>query len=655
MIDISIKHIKKAFEEGNDILDDLSFDVNEGEKVGLLGKNGAGKTTLLRIITGEMTPDEGTILLPAFKKIGLISQIPVYQPHFTVDDVMQTAFYQLKTIRAEMENLEKSMAGGETAGCNSGESAAGLLRTYDSLAYEYERLGGYNTEYETNRVANGLRIPAEQRGQRFDSLSGGEKTRINLARLILENTDILLLDEPTNHLDMRATEWLEEFMGKYKGTALIISHDRYFLDKTIDRAVEINEGKAEFYSGNYSFYVAEKQRRFDEKLERYEREQAEAKRLRDAAARLHQWGTGNEMLMKKSRSVLKRAERAIQTDKPVKDKSISTRFVEKEFRGDEVLVIRNLIKSYGGRKLFDIAEAEVRGGERIAVIGDNGTGKTTLAKIVVGEEKPDSGVIRQGPSVKTAYLPQIVSFDHPRRSLLDTLIFEQELSPQMARNRLGAFMFSGEDVFKLVGDLSGGEKSRLRLCILMNGQINLLILDEPTNHLDLPSREWIENAIGDYSETLVFISHDRYFINRFATRVWDIEDGVFTDFVGSYSEYRAYKEKNYAVADKPGPGDGDKRKAPGADAITSDAVGKATAVRIRGEPGKRVSDMQKELRRLEREIEKQEAQLDEVKLLKDEFFADYEKLMALDDRESEILGQINELYEAWEDCNAAIS
>ena len=640
MIDISIKNIKKAFEEGNDILDDLSFDVNEGEKIGLLGKNGAGKTTLLRLITNEMSPDEGTITLPAFKKTGLISQIPVYPAHFTAEDVMQAAFDNLKTIKAEMEKLEAGMAGmagmpGEQAGSAVQGTSSGLLREYDSLAYEYDRLGGYSTDYEMNRVANGLRIPDSQRTQRFDSLSGGEKTRINLARLILENTDILLLDEPTNHLDMRATEWLEEFLAKYKGTALIISHDRYFLDRTISRAIEINSGKADFYSGNYSFYVTEKQRRYDEQLERYEREQAEAKRLRDAAARLHQWGTGNEMLMKKSRSVLKRAERAVQTEKPVKDKTMNSKFSEREFRGDEVIVIRNLVKSYGSKKLFDIQEIDVHGGERIAVIGDNGTGKTTLAKLITGEEKADSGIVRQGPAVKPAYLPQIVAFDHPRRSIIDTLIYEQDLSPQMARNRLGAFMFSGEDVFKLVGDLSGGEKSRLRLCMLMNGKINLLILDEPTNHLDLPSREWIEDALSGYGETLIFISHDRYFINRFATRVWDIEDGVLTDFNGTYSEYRKFKEQ-----------------ASGAGGQIQGAAGKNTengrrrqSVRIRE------ADVQKELRRLEREIEKQESLLDEVKQQKEEFSADYEKLMSLDEREQGVLEQLNELYELWEHNN----
>ena len=647
MIDISIKNIKKAFEEGNDILDDLSFDINEGERVGLLGKNGAGKTTLLRLITGELSPDEGTITMPAFKKTGLISQIPVFPEHFTADDVMQAAFESLKTIKTEMENLERSMADNGTPD---------MLKTYDGLAFEYERLGGYNTEYEMNRVANGLRIPQEQRAQKFESLSGGEKTRVNLARLILENTDILLLDEPTNHLDMRATEWLEDFLGKYKGTALIISHDRYFLDKTINRAIEINAGKADHYSGNYSYYVVEKQRRYEEQLEKYEREQAEAKRLRESAARLHQWGTGNEMLMKKSKAILKRAERVTQTDKPSKDKAMHAKFGEREFRGDEALVIRGLVKSYGERKLFDIQEIEVHGGERIAIIGDNGTGKTTLAKMIIGEEKPDSGIVRPGPSVKCAYLPQIVRFEHTRRTILDTLIYSQDVSPQMARNRLGAFMFSGEDVFKQVGDLSGGEKSRLRLCMLMNGKINLLILDEPTNHLDLPSREWIEDAVGEYGETLIFISHDRYFIERFATRVWNIEDGDLTDFKGSYSEYRKFREQGGRVYDAQGTGVRDQ----GSDGVVRRNAelrmqNAELGSREQGSEGKtakikkkKPADVPKEIRRLEREIEKLEIELDELEQQKNEHSSNYEKLLELDALEAQTVSALGELYEQWE-------
>ena len=648
MIDISVQNVKKAFEEGNDVIDGLSFEVNEGERVGLLGKNGAGKTTLLRLITGELTSDEGVIIVPAYKKLGLISQIPEFPGGYTAEDVLRTAFDRLKSIKAEMEELEKIMAE---------RDSADVLKAYDSLAFEYERSGGYNTEFELNRVANGLRIPRTQREQLFESLSGGERTRVNLARLILENTEILLLDEPTNHLDLRATMWLEEFLGRFKGTALIISHDRYFLDKTISRAIEISAGKAEFYSGNYSFYVQEKQRRYDEQLEKYEREQKEVKRLQDAADRLYQWGTGNKNLMKKSFAIQTRAKRAAQTSRPDADKSMRVNFSEREFRGDEVIVIRGLKKSFGERRLIDIDELDVHGGERIAVIGDNGTGKTTLVRMIMDEEKPDSGVVRRGLSVKPAYLQQIVTFDHPRRTIMDTLIYEQNLSTQAARNRLGAFMFSGEDVFKQVGDLSGGEKSRLRLCLLMNGEINLLILDEPTNHLDLPSREWIEDAVGKYGETLIFISHDRYFIDRFATRVWELEDGAFTDFTGTYQEYQAFKERRLERGDRRDAANTEGRmQSAEAEQRGSSAAGKPLrqtgADRASGTAAQRAkkkpADTLKETRRLEREIEKLENELDTVKREREEFSSDYEKLMELDRREYEIDELLESLLKEWE-------
>jgi ATPase subunit of ABC transporter with duplicated ATPase domains len=528
-------------------------------------------------------------------------------------------------MKTEMERLEEQM---------SLEAASELLKNYDSLAYEYERLGGYTMETELNRVVNGLQIPHSQRAQRFDTLSGGEKTRINLARLILEKTEILLLDEPTNHLDLNATIWLEDYLIKFKGTVLVISHDRYFLDRTIHRVVEINAGKADFYSGNYSFYVQEKQRRYEEQLEKYEREQAESKRLHAAADKLYQWGTGNSQLMKKSFAVRTRAERALKTDRPDRDKTMRARFSEKEFRGDEALVIKGLSKSFDGKKLFEIDELLVQGGERIAVVGDNGTGKTTLINIIMGELEPDTGFARRGPSIKPAYLPQIIHFNNPNRSLMDTLIYEQNDSPQSARNRLGAYLFSGEDVFKWVGDLSGGEKSRLRLCMLMKGDINLLILDEPTNHLDLASREWIEDAVSKYDETLIFISHDRYFINRFATRIWELENGVFTDFEGTYEKYAEYKAAGSSKANLP------KSK-------------KEPAVKSRNKI--KPSEVQKELRRLEREIEKLELEIYDIELQREEHSSDYEKLLELDDQERLVNRQLDELLEEWENLANGMS
>ncbi|MFR6186794.1 MAG: ribosomal protection-like ABC-F family protein [Lawsonibacter sp.] len=538
MIDISVSNLVKEFEVGTKILDGLTFQVDTGERVGLLGPNGCGKTTLLRILTGAMDYDEGEVMIAPGKRMGLISQIPVYPEGYTVEDVLATAFEPLRKMEDELARLTREMASG---------TDPALMSRYDKLTTAYEAAGGYETDTRINKVCNGLSIPQAMREQLFESLSGGEKTRVNLARLILEDTDILLLDEPTNHLDLRATEWLEEYLGKFKGTVLTVSHDRYFLDQVVDRIIEIQEGRAEFYQGSYSFYAVEKERRYEEKLKQYEKEQAKIEQLEKAAEQMRVWAySGMDKTFKRVKSMEKRIERMRVTDRPKKERKMEVRFGEREFRGDEVLTIKGLTKGFGGRTLFSGLGLEVAGGERIALIGDNGSGKTTLLKMILGEEAPDGGKVRMGPTVKVGYLPQYVHFDHPERSLVDTLIYAQDCTAQSARNRLAAFKFRGEDVFKPVSALSGGEQSRLRLCMLMDEKINLLVLDEPTNHLDIQSREWIEEAVEEYEGNLLFVSHDRYFIDRFASRIWLLENGQITDFRGTYQEFQAARARGAA-------------------------------------------------------------------------------------------------------------
>ena len=378
------------------------------------------------------------------------------------------------------------------------------MARYDKLTAAFELGGGYDTETRLNKVCNGLGIGADMRSRPFDALSGGEKTRINLARLILEDTDILLLDEPTNHLDLNATEWLEGYLERFKGTVLAISHDRWFLDKVVRRVVEIQDGRAELYSGNYSFYVEEKERRYQERLKQYEKEQAKIAQLEAAAEQMRLWAfKGNDKQYKRAINMERRIERMRTTDRPTKERKMATRFGEREFHGDEALAVTELKKSFGERILFDHINLEVAGGERIALLGDNGTGKSTFIKLIMGEEAPDSGSIYLGPSIRVGYLPQIIHFDRPDRNLVDTMLYAQDCSTQEARDRLAAFKFRGEDVFKAVSALSGGEQSRLRLCML--------------------------------------VSHDRYFIEKFATRVWMLENGQITDFQGTYTEFRAFR------------------------------------------------------------------------------------------------------------------
>ena len=458
MIDISVKDLVKSFDSERNVLDGISFDVQAGERVGLLGKNGAGKTTLFKILTGELDYNSGEIAFAAGKKVGLISQIPVYPEGYTVEDVLRTAFRQLECIKEQMQALEARM---------TDHTPQDVLQRYDELLNRYTAGGGYDTDTETDKICNGLAITAAQRGQAFASLSGGEKTRVNLARLLLEKTEILLLDEPTNHLDMNSVEWLEDYIEKFKGTVLTISHDRYFLDRVVSRIVEIHDGKAEFYSGNYSFYVQEKQARFELQLKQYEKEQAKLGQLGFTLERMKGWGINNRTLYRRAMSIQHRMERIEKTDRPTKDKTMRARFNQRDFFGDEVLSIKNLSKTFDGRTLFSDVELEMGGGERVALLGDNGTGKTTFLKMLLGEETGE-GKIKFGPSVKWAYLPQVIHFDHPERTLLDTMLYEKNCSVQTARDRLGAFLFEGDDVYKTVGKLSGGEQSRLRLCMLMD-------------------------------------------------------------------------------------------------------------------------------------------------------------------------------------------
>lgn len=618
MIDIAVKGVKKAFEEDKEILKGITFDINEGERVGLLGKNGAGKTTLFRIITGAMECDSGEVVLGTRRRIGLIDQIPVYPPHYTAEDVLKTAHGRVYAVQERLEALRREMAAGGTAS----------EKEYDALTAELEALGGYDIDYERTKVANGLSIPPEMRARLFSQLSGGEKTRVNLARLILEKTDILLLDEPTNHLDMNSVEWLEDYLVKFKGTVLTVSHDRYFLDRVVQRVIEISDGRAEFYSGNYSFFVQEKAARRALQLERWEREQKEAKRLEAAADKLYQWGTGNSRLMHKAQAMYTRAERAVKTDRPDRERRIRAGFSEKEFVGDELMVIKGVSKSFGERRLFENADLLVRGGERIALIGDNGTGKSTFLNMITGRETPDSGIIKKGPTVKTAYLEQQIHFADTERSAYDTVLYETNCTPQQARDRLGAFNFSGEDAFKYVSAMSGGELCRLRLCILMKEDINLLILDEPTNHLDISSREWMEQALEDYSEALLFVSHDRYFISRFATRIWELEDGRIRDYPCSFEKYREKKERERRT----------EKAAPR-------RPEKSTAAPERRKNTSKSNE--KKLAALEREIKAAE---DKIKAIDGEmelYGSDYEKLSVLFADKAALEESVGALYEQW--------
>lgn len=618
MIDIQVKNLTKFFVIGENLLDGLSFDIQEGERVAILGRNGCGKTTLFKILTGEMDYDEGEVYVNPNKKLGLISQIPKFPDGYTVEDVLRSAYRELEQIRRKMERLEKEMASGDET----------VLRQYDDLSNRFTTGGGYEMDVEVDKICNGLGITPQQRSQDFASLSGGEKTRMNLARLLLEKTDILLLDEPTNHLDLHSVEWLEEYIRGFKGTVLAISHDRFFLDQVAQRIIEISDGHAEFYSGNYSFYIDEKQARFDLQMKQYQQEQAKLKQLGYTLERMKGWGINNRTLYRRAMSIQHRMERIERTKRPTKDKTMKASFGEKDFSGDVVFTVKHMEKHFGSRELFSNVDLRVEGGERIAILGDNGTGKSTFLKCLMGEED-FTGKIQFGPTVKWGYLPQIIHFDHPERTLYDTMLYEKNCTPQTARDRLGMFLFSGEDVFKTVGTLSGGEQSRLRLCMLMDEKINLLILDEPTNHLDIASREWVEAAIEEFEGALLFVSHDRYFIEKFAERIWELEDGTIRDYPCGYAKYRSMKE--FEKLSKPAPAAPVKEK--------------------KEKPKGGTKDAEKLVRKLEREIQKQEQTIADLDTSIEAAAADYQELTRLLGEKEAAEGVLMDLMEQWEQAS----
>ncbi len=536
MPEISLNNIHKYYGAVH-VLKGLSLDVPDGAKIGIVGGNGSGKTTLFRVISGQETfeKDKGSLHIAKNRRIGLLDQLPQHPEGTLVRDVLHASFADLLDLKRRLDELAQHLTEGEEQ-----------VRRFGSLQSEFEHRGGYELEHRLNRVATGLNIPQEMMEQPFAKLSGGEKTRVSLAQIILRETDILLLDEPTNHLDIQSVEWLEEFLEDYRGTVLIISHDRYFLDQVATYMFEIEDGKGQLYPGNYSAFSALREQHRTEALAHYENEQKKIRQLEVAAKRLHDWANRKDSpkFHRQAFNIEKRIERMQRdgTEKPKTEKEMKNRFLEEAYRGDEVLAVKHLVKRFGERNVLDGVEFTLYGGERMALLGPNGCGKTTLLRTLLSELSPEDGAVRIGPSIKPGYLPQEIQFEEPWRSVMDTIRYAKPMDEQKARNLLAGFRFTGEDVFKIVSSLSGGEKSRLKLCLLMQTDVNLLILDEPTNHLDLPSREWIEESLEAFSGTLLFVSHDRYFIRRFANRIAEMENGIVRTYQFDYAGYRAWKE-----------------------------------------------------------------------------------------------------------------
>ena len=561
MIELSINNLMK-FYGANKIFENITFDIKTGERVGLIGKNGCGKTTLMKIIMGryldntqpgsqdteganrvnglpflqENTEDSqgGEINLRKGCKVGYLNQIPIYNENTKSLDVIRMAFSNVFEIKSKMNELEYQL------GSLDGDTLERAVRSYGRLSEQYKLEGGYELETKINKITEGLKITDSLKGMFFSQLSGGEKTRVILAKILLEEPDILLLDEPTNHLDLETVEWLEGFLKNYKGSVLIISHDRYFLDSVTGKIVELKVDRADIYMGNYSYYVLEKERRFLIEYKNYINQQKKIEQMEKQIERYRIWGEmrDSDKMFKRAKELEKRLEKIEKLDKPVLN-SRRIRFNQDnaDRSGKIVVKTEDISKSYENVSLLKDINLPVFYQDSACIIGKNGCGKTTLLKMILGEIKPDSGYIKIGSQVKIGYLPQQVVFEDEELTILEYFADFHNITYETARNQLARVLFMKEDVNKKIKILSGGEKSRLKLCSLTFEKVNFMILDEPTNHLDIDSREVLEETLTEFEGTLLFVSHDRYFINKVADKIITIRDGNLKIYQGDYNYY----------------------------------------------------------------------------------------------------------------------
>ena len=541
MVDIRVTGLVKSFDLEKKILNGLSFQVDSGERVGLLGKNGAGKTTLFRMLTGELEPDEGESAAGRRPPGGSYLPDPGVPGGVHGGGWLRSAFARMYRMKDEMDTLALRMEQGRVRRDHPPplRRAERPVRGTGRLGHGHGgEQGGGRPQHPAGYAPAGLRLSVRRRKDpgelRPPDFGGHGHPAAGRA------------DEPFGSAGHRVAGGI---LRKFRGTVVTISHDRYFLDRTVTRIIEIQDGKAEFYSGNYSFYAIEKERRYQERMKQYLKEQAKIQQLEKAAEQMHLWAfMGNDALHKRAFSMEKRIERMRTTQKPTKARKLEARFQSREFKGDEVLADQGPCQELRREAAVQRRVPPLRGRRTHRPAGRERHGQDHAAEHPHRFREARQRQRPSRPSVKAAYLPQVIHFDHPERSILDTMLYELDITPQSARNRLAAYQFTGEDVFKKVSVLSGGELSRLRLCMLMDESINLLILDEPTNHLDIDSREWLEEAVEAFDGTLLFVSHDRYFINRFATRVWELENGTVSDYPMGFAQYRQAKEEEHAAA-----------------------------------------------------------------------------------------------------------
>ena len=632
---LSCQNISKAFNEKS-ILKDVSFHIEDYDKAAIVGINGAGKTTLLRIIVGEMTADEGLVTLSKGKTLGYLAQNQAVNSDNTIYD-------ELLSVKADIVHLEKQIRDAEHAmkSCSEDELSR-LMENYTRLTHAFETANGYAYKSELTGVLKGLGFSEAEFDKSISTLSGGQKTRVALGKLLLLKPDLIILDEPTNHLDLNSIAWLETYLLNYKGAVIIVSHDRYFLDKIAGKVIEIDQTKATTFIGNYSDYAVKKEQLRTAALNAYLNQQREIKHQEEVIEKLRSFN--REKSIKRAESRVKMLDKIEVLDKPTEVRSdIHMTLTPKYQSGNDVLHIEGLSKSFGALLLFEHLAMDIKRGEHVAIIGDNGTGKTTILKIINDIVTADTGKITLGSNVHIGYYDQEHNVLHGYKTLFDEISDAYPtLTNTEIRNTLAAFLFTGDDVFKQIKDLSGGEKGRVSLAKLMLSEANFLLLDEPTNHLDIMSKEILEDALNAYEGTVLYVSHDRYFINRTASRILDLTEKQLIGYLGNYDYYLEKKETveqnllgNASVATQAKP-----------EAVSETKLDWQAQKELQAKQRKRENDLKK----CEEEItslEEKDAYLDEQMALP-ENATNSAKLQEIAKEKEEIASKLEALYEKWE-------
>ncbi|MBP3611554.1 MAG: ABC-F family ATP-binding cassette domain-containing protein [Lachnospiraceae bacterium] len=649
---LACNNITKSFGE-KEILHGVSFHINDNEKAAIVGINGAGKSTLFKIIVGELSSDAGEVIFSKGSTYGYLSQHQDLTSENTIYEELLSTKADILKLEESIRSLEQEMKHME------GEALDQALSSYSRMNHEFEIQNGYAYRSEVVGILKGLGFEETEFEKCVNTLSGGQKTRIALGKLLLRKPDLILLDEPTNHLDMNSIAWLETFLATYKGAVVVIAHDRYFLDKVVTKVVELDHTKAQTFEGNYSTYADKKAKQREDQIKAYLNQQREIKHQEEVITKLRSFN--REKSIKRAESREKMLDKIERLDKPMAESSgMNIRLEPSITSGNDVLSVTGLSKSFGPQTLFTDLSFEIKRGEKVAIIGNNGTGKTTILKMINGIVTPDAGDIRPGVKVHIAYYDQEHQVLHMEKTLFSEL---QDTYPFMdntqIRNTLAAFLFTGDDVFKQIKDISGGERGRVSLAKLMLSESNFLILDEPTNHLDIMSKEILENAIQNYTGTVLYVSHDRYFINKTATKILDLTNGRLIPYQGNYDYYLEHKENmerihlqgiGYGVGKTPASSGAGKTATPSLPSAEPESAGKQDWKQQKEEQAKQ-RKRQNDLKRIEAEIERLEARSEELDvLLADEaVYTNHTKLLEVTKEKDETAERLLELMEQWEE------